>query len=941
MAVTAPVLRRRPIDSQQRANLGDHLRLWGKSGVSGSHPLLWHMLDSGMVAKALLRAPQMRRIRALLIRLGGLDASTVDQAVPFLVALHDLGKASPGFQRLVPSLWDSVQAADFTDCHPLWRGVRFRHDVEGYVTLADYVLPAWVAPSEVQPASRRARRVFTGLAQAFGGHHGGFVSAAEVEENGYPETRYDSAADGDRAWNEARAELVRTLAQTFEVDRPIDIASHHLSSLCSILNGLTILCDWIASNEDCFPCSDGTPSDTYPAESWSRAQVAVDAVGLLRFPNLPADISFSALFPKYKARPVQAALDIGELSELYDPMLAVIEAPTGEGKTEAALLLAQRLIAQTGGGMYFALPTMATSEQLFQRVADFFTGSYPGEGTAGVTLVHGQSDLSPALQRFTQRTELVAGETTDPVVADSWFLPRKRALLAPFGVGTVDQAMFAALRVRHGSLRLLGLAGKVVIIDEIHAYDAYMSVIIERLLEWLAELGVSVILLSATLPAATRRRFLTAYGATDVSYGESEAYPLITLVGPGAEPACIMPQASDIGRSITLEFVQAEQSSMLATDAVAAATAGTAVGWVCDTVGSAQNAFREVRGILSGLSPDGRPHVVLYHARMLAGQRRRIEQQVENLVGKTAARTRGCIVVATQVVEQSLDIDFDLLLTELAPVDLLIQRIGRLHRHKRQRPAHVARPLCKLLLPARLGGAEPASPMEWVYQPFVLIKTLATLLDRFRIEVPSDVRPLVESVYDDAMPDAATLERIGISTETASGAWTQLVFSRQAARDAARMFVLGPPDGSRFTAGERGVPLFDDLADDDVLERDSVIGAQTRLSGPSARVVLLEHHDAQLRNGSVVMRDDRLPIDLARWLLDHSVSISHYALLAHIASGPPGRQPKSFSKTPALRNHTLLQTIDSVYEWQSKGRAYRLSVDEELGVVIEGVDGAQ
>jgi len=938
--VAAPILRRCPTDSQEGISLGDYLRLWGKSGVSRAHPLLRHMLDSGMVAKALLRAPQMRRIRALLIRLGSLDASTVDQAVPFLVALHDLGKASPGFQRLVLSLWDSVQAAGFTDCHPLWSGVRFRHDVEGYVTLADYVLPAWVAPSEVQPASRRTRRVFTGLAQAFGGHHGGFVSAAEIEENGYPQIRHDSAADGDRAWNEARAELVRTLAQSFEIDRPIDIASHHLSSLCSILNGLTILCDWIASNEECFPCSDGTPSDTYPAESWSRAQAAVEAVGLLRFPNLPADISFSALFPKYDARPVQAALDIGELGELYDPMLAVIEAPTGEGKTEAALLLAQRLIAQTGGGMYFALPTIATSEQLFQRVADFFTDSYPGEGSAGVMLVHGQSDLSPALQRFTQRTERLAGETTDPVVADSWFLPRKRALLAPFSVGTVDQAMLAALRVRHGSLRLLGLAGKVVIIDEIHAYDAYMSVIIERLLEWLAELGVSVILLSATLPAATRRRFLTAYGATDASGGESEAYPLITLARPAAEPVCIEPQASDTSRFVALEFVGAEQSSMLATDAVMAAVDGAAVGWVCDTVGSAQDAFREVRAILDGLSPDGRPQVVLYHARMLAGRRRHVEQQVENFVGKTAARTRGCIVVATQVVEQSLDIDFDLLLTELAPVDLLIQRIGRLHRHKRQRPAHVARPLCTVLLPARLGGAEPASPMEWVYQPFVLIKTLATLLDRSRIEVPGDVRPLVESVYDDAMPDAATLERVGVSTETATGAWTQLVSSRQTARDAARMFVLGPPDGDRFSAGERGVPLFDDLADDDVLERDSVIGAQTRLSGPSARIVFAERDDDQLRDGSVVMRDDRLPTDLARWLLDQSVSISHYALLAHIASGPPGRQPKSFSKTPALRNHTLLRTVDSVYEWQSKGRAYRLSVDEELGVVIEGVDGA-
>ena len=916
--------------------------LWGKSGASGTpHPLFFHMVDSGMVAKALLVAPQWRRIRNLLVRLGGFDAAALDNTVPFLVALHDIGKAAPGFQRVVPALWDGVQAGGFLDCHPLWNGVRFRHDVEGYVTLADHVLPTWVKPSVIEPTPLRIRRVIGGLAQALGGHHGAFVSAAEVQENGYPQIKPKSATESDRAWDEARAELVRALAQAFAAEGPVKVASDHLSALCSILNGFTILCDWIASNEECFPCAGEAHPDMYLAESWSRAQAAVDAVGLLRFPSSPADISFSALFPDYKARPVQAALDIGELNVSHDPLLAVIEAPTGEGKTEAALLLAERLIAKSGGGLYFALPTMATSEQLFGRVAKFFADTYRGEGTAGVTLVHGQADFSPALERIARRNESVAGEMTDPIVVDTWFLPRKRALLAPFGVGTVDQAMLAALRVRHGSLRLLGLAGKVVVIDEIHAYDAYMSVIIERLLEWLAELGVSVILLSATLPAATRRRFLTAYRGAEAAAGQAEAYPLITLLRPGARPQSIAPRASDTGRSVALEFVQAEGASMMAADAVSAATAGAAVGWVCDTVGSAQDAFRQVGAILEELSLDQRPDVLLYHARMLAGQRRVIEQRVQDRVGKESARTCGCIVVATQVVEQSLDIDFDLLLTELAPVDLLIQRIGRLHRHKRQRPAHVARPLCRLLVPVRLGGVEPASPMEWVYQPFILIKTLAALLDKSAIEVPTDVRPLVESVYDDAMPDPATLARIGVSREIANGAWTQLVGSRQTARDAAGMFILGPPDGDRFTAGERGVPLFDDLADDDVLERDSVIGAQTRLSGPSARIVFVEHDDVQLQGGSVVMRNERLPDKLAQWLLDRSVSISHPALLAHIASGPLDRQPTSFSKTPALRNHTLLRTIAGTYEWQSKTHAYRLSVDEYLGVVIAGVDGAQ
>ena len=384
--------------------------LWGKSGASGTpHPLFFHMVDSGMVAKALLVAPQWRRIRNLLVRLGGFDAAALDNTVPFLVALHDIGKAAPGFQRVVPALWDGVQAGGFLDCHPLWNGVRFRHDVEGYVTLADHVLPTWVKPSVIEPTPLRIRRVIGGLAQALGGHHGAFVSAAEVQENGYPQIKPKSATESDRAWDEARAELVRALAQAFAAEGPVKVASDHLSALCSILNGFTILCDWIASNEECFPCAGEAHPDMYLAESWSRAQAAVDAVGLLRFPSSPADISFSALFPDYKARPVQAALDIGELNVSHDPLLAVIEAPTGEGKTEAALLLAERLIAKSGGGLYFALPTMATSEQLFERVAKFFADTYRGEGTAGVTLVHGQADFSPALERIARRNGPLPG----------------------------------------------------------------------------------------------------------------------------------------------------------------------------------------------------------------------------------------------------------------------------------------------------------------------------------------------------------------------------------------------------------------------------------------------------------------------------------------------------------------------------------------------------
>ena len=289
--------------------MGDLGALWGKSGEDAQpHSLLAHMVDAGMVARAVLRAPQHHRLARLLTRLGGFDGAAIDQAVPFLVALHDVGKAAPGFQRLVPSLWDIVQAEGFSDCHPLWSGVRFRHDIEGYATLADSVLPAWITIASNE-SPRHRRHAVAGLAQAVGAHHGSFVSDAEVSEFGYPQVASHSTAAGDQAWIEARQELVLEVARVFEVSPPIVLASGHLSALCLVMNGLTILCDWIASNEKFFPCAIDAPRNLYPAAACALAQGAVESVGLLRFPSTPADVSFSSLFPKLRARPLQAALD--------------------------------------------------------------------------------------------------------------------------------------------------------------------------------------------------------------------------------------------------------------------------------------------------------------------------------------------------------------------------------------------------------------------------------------------------------------------------------------------------------------------------------------------------------------------------------------------------------------------------------------------------------
>jgi hypothetical protein len=194
-------------------------------------------------------------------------------------------------------------------------------------------------------------------------------------------------------------------------------------------------------------------------------------------------------------------------------------------------------------------------------------------------------------------------------------------------------------------------------------------------------------------------------------------------------------------------------------------------------------------------------------------------------------------------------------------------------------------------------------------------------------------------VYDDSMPTAEELAGIGITTEAARTARSDLRIRRQVAEGWARLNLLGGPDGKAFREGESGVPVLDDLAPMPGLDRESDVGAQTRLAVPSARVVVVDGGIDELRDGAVLRRAARVPDDLTRWLLKHSVSISHWALVAHVASASLVEQPPSFAKTPALRDQVLLRTVNGAYEWTANGRAHRLSIDEELGVVIEEVDG--
>lgn len=534
------------------------------------------------------------------------------------------------------------------------------------------------------------------------------------------------------------------------------------------LAGLVTLSDWIGSRQEWFPYAAPEALDDPAGYLWNqalpRAARAIEVAGLGSARVAPFG-GVRRLFPGiHQPTPVQAWAETAPLQP--GPLLAVIEDMTGSGKTEAALTLAHRLMA--GGradGLFLALPTMATAGAMFGRLAGAYHRLFAVSAQPSLALAHGRADLDPRFRAAIAREDDMAAapdrgrapsdpadETAEAHCA-AWLADdRRRALLAQVGVGTIDQALLSVLPVRHAALRQRGLAGKVLIVDEAHAFDPYMNRELRALLRFHAALGGSAILLSATLPRAVRQGLVDAFregleaSRTALS---ATAYPLATLVS--ASDAIETPCAPREGLPRRVAITRLPDQAASIVRIAEAASAGAAVAWVRNTVDDAIAAAATLRA--QGLDP------ILFHARFAMVDRLRVEAEVLRRFGRDGdpAGRRG-VLVATQVVEQSLDLDFDLLVTDLAPMDLLIQRAGRLWRHDRG-PRPVPGPELLVISPEPV--AEP--PVGWlrdalpgtaaVYRdPALLWRTAREVFGRGAIVTPDDMRPLIEAAYDRDSP---------------------------------------------------------------------------------------------------------------------------------------------------------------------------------------------
>ena len=894
---------------------------WAKTGDNDSPTrglsLVQHMLDAGSVAARLWDtwlAPGLQKRFSEHLHLSMEDTRAL---VCWLAATHDMGKATPEFSGQLDARRDEnlaiyrqrIEQQDFEfpeDLVTPTSSMRCPHSKYSQSILAHLLTNNVESmPSEVAVT----------LASISGAHHGtpaDYLPASTDLSNVILE-RLSSQ------WHATWQELYDITLERFGASSALQqLAQHGQTIPISVqfcITGFVIMSDWIASNPDFFPM--GTFGS---AEQEQRARIGWQALGLEQRwtaaldtnPDTPAADLYTSRFgwQNPTLRPMQEVV-VEAARSMQSGGMMCIEAPMGQGKTEAGLIAAEFLAQATGRtGVAFAAPTQATSNALFDRVIEWvkyqtnivaqehggslephsmflghsknrFNKSYEALSKADIF------DESSASKQENNRKTLRPGTS---LARHSWLSGTKKGLLSSFVVCTIDQVLMTALQARHVMLRYFGLASKVIIIDEVHAYDVYMSRYLSAALYWLGQMNAPVILMSATLPSATRDDLMESYanglkiGAEpqhkapasssapqndmmarmmgNIAQNQAPSTPAVTENSPLDldYPVIHTLTAEDNGTpkkwkveqpveqtEIELKLIDDSPESVLKVLEPLANDHGCAAV-ICNTVGRAQ----EMHAFLSGQF--GEEHVILTHSRFTATHRAEQEEILVSKLGKKAhyskaegedpSRPHSLIVVGTQVIEQSLDLDFDVMITDFAPVDLVLQRMGRLHRHdsrnNSERTPAYRKPVCYVRGVETFGShiEAPDFPRgsKAVYEPMILLSSYAQLLPHFEgepIRIPTDISPLVQKTYQE-----------NTSAEIPS-AWAEVYESakqecdkvKEQAKVRAKGYLLCAPDGDQHTMADCMKRL---LKPDDLRFSDEQIGeAKVRDTDASLEVIAI------------------------------------------------------------------------------------------------------
>lgn len=871
--------------------------LWGKAGADGTfHPLLWHMLDTAAVAEAFLKTPQGQPFLAMFSKRLSLDTECVLPWVAVLAALHDLGKACPGFQQK-----HAGRKAALGEMGVEWR--------EGKWDTPHNLVTASALPQHFQGLGMDGKTA-SRLSRSLGGHHGVFPLQSAVSST----RKALAASERLYDWSALRQDLFHAIIEHFGVPQgTVPALPAGDNAVPVLLTGLVTAADWLASNDAFFPYEAGI---TDPEEYWrlaqERAAIALNQTGWDSWKPPDEALEFRQLFPDIPGDPRPVQVGVTQIAKCSPrPALVILEVPMGEGKTEAAMLLQEHWCCDLGQrGAYFALPTMATSNQMFERTEAFLSARYVDLRT-NLHLLHGHALLSDRYGVLKTRA-VNEDEEEGKVVADEWFIKPKRGLLAPFAVGTVDQALLSVLQTRHGYLRLFGLSQKTLIFDEVHAYDVYMSTLFERLLAWLASIGTTVVILSATLPASRRRALLNAYAGQEVALPAAN-YPRMTWTDEVGGVDC---RSVEVVQRSTLKLDWWPDDLDDSAEKLRYALGeGGCAAWICNTVSKAQETYGQLAATLPEVE------VQLFHARYPFGERARREADALRRYGKHRERRAPSILVATQVIEQSLDLDFDLMITELAPVDLVLQRAGRLHRHNRTRPPRLAEKTLALIEPPG-HREELLSVHRSVYEESVLLRSWLALKDIRAVRIPEDMENLIEAVYGPEEPRHCP-EGFLPALKQAEARREQ---SDAEIEKKARVVLIPSPAGSDV------LDQWNRQLDEDDPDVHESLRALTRLSGPSVSVVCLVEASDGIRTAfepsTLVDFEKQPPVEESRKILESTVTLSYRTCLLDF---PATMTPPGWRTSSLLRHHRAAVFRKGVFETERN----RIHLDPDLGIRLE------
>lgn len=686
----------------------DITKIWAKTAPKKS--LIDHMLETGIVTECLIDADGMYRpVLSRLSEITGCDNNKLSAKIVFICAIHDIGKAHPIFQGRDAETLEILRRKNLNQAS---FDTRFRHEQYG-ANIFDRLSAEDVDIKNSDIISQIIRM-----------HH-----QKEQKKNSDIDIIKIDDKEKAKKWRHIQKEIYDYIKNVFHFDNlnliNKNISKSELFVVQNAILGIMITSDWIASNNYVFDNQPYKNIDEFLKSRKLQALKFLNNEGMIR-QQIPVMQDFKSAFG-FNGRPVQN--DVEKIVHKNDIKCMLIESDCGSGKTEAALYAAAVLGNRSGlSGIYMGLPTGVSAEAIQNRVDEFLTS-------------HGMRNT----KLYTSKSMLLREPDKKPIWTD---ISRQR-LLTSSAVGTVDQVMTVARLARFESVRMNGLASKVLIIDEIHAYDTYMLAVIRGLLMICGELGVPVIMLSATLPISTKKGLLGVVGNRDMEL--HNGYPMISYVTKDGD---VYEQVSNQympDKKISCKLLPIlNNNDEIARYAVDAVKDGGCECVIMNTVADAICVYDKIKEKKSDNCK-----IILYHSRMTINARDKKSREILKMCGKDRSeRPERAIIVGTQVLEQSLDIDVDYMIIAICPIDLLFQRIGRYHRHGDEgtiRKRVDVGNTVQVLIPADLsnyGGT------EYVYEKCYLDATVDTIQEHNNhLLIPSGMPDMINYVYNHASVD--------------------------------------------------------------------------------------------------------------------------------------------------------------------------------------------